>query len=148
MPSDLCNLTMTKTIGLIFLLLDVTLQPKMYLLPCRCTCNAFFVDLLGPSFVSQSSLLTALAPHAPLIWKEDGLLPATVCSTCYTAVLINSCLKRTSGIKEATMKIMRSHHVPTTKLPLFVVCVGSAVIRLCCYITHGVSEKGVPLWSM
>ena len=58
-----------------------------------------------------------------------------LCSTRYTAVRINNCLKRTSAMKVATMKITddfrcewkpsrayhKAIHVPTTKSSLFAV---------------------------
>jgi len=37
-------------------------------------------------------------------------LHCQLCSTCYTAVRINNCLKRTSTIKIAAMKIMDDFH--------------------------------------
>jgi len=55
--------------------------------------------------------------------SEKKTLRCQLCSTCYAAVWINDCLKRTYAIKVATMKlrtISGSHHVPTTKLTLFV----------------------------
>jgi len=42
-----------------------------------------------------------------------------LCSTRYTAVWINNCLKRISAIKEATMKITDDFHMSTTKSTLF-----------------------------
>jgi len=52
------------------------------------------------------------------------MLQCWLCSTRYTAVWINNCLKRTSAIKVATMKITDdfwSHQVRATKLTLFMV---------------------------
>jgi len=59
MPSDRCNLTMAKAKGLIILLFDVTFSlAERCLLPYHCTYNAFFMNLLVPSFVFLSSLFT------------------------------------------------------------------------------------------
>jgi len=45
-----------------------------------------------------------------------------LCSTCYTEVQINNCLKRTSAIKVATMKIADNFHYEHVPKPtLFVV---------------------------
>jgi len=41
-----------------FFCCSTSLQPERCLLPYRCTCNAFFMDLPRPSFVSHSSLFT------------------------------------------------------------------------------------------
>jgi len=66
----------------------------------------------------------------PLKSKVSIMLCCQLCSTCYTAVWINDCLKRTSAIKVATMKATddfffsftnRNYHVPTSKLILFTV---------------------------
>jgi len=49
-----------------------------------------------------------MAPHAPVI-SEKKMLYCQLCSTRYTAVRIDSCLKTThasSAIKVARMKIM------------------------------------------
>jgi len=45
--------------------------------------------------------------RAPLVYLlyEKKTFHCQLCSTRYTAVQTNNCLKRTSAIKEATMKI-------------------------------------------
>jgi len=60
MPSDKCDSTMARVMGLIFCC-STSFQPERCILPYRCVCNTyneFFMDLPIPSFVSHSSLLT------------------------------------------------------------------------------------------
>jgi len=67
------------------------------------------------------------APHLRIYHLEKKTLCCQLCSIHYRAVRINSYLKRTSAIKVTTIKLWMismtngSHHVPTTKLTLFIV---------------------------
>jgi len=83
---------------------------------------------------SSKALLLLVNPHIPQqnigtvhLLFEKKMLCCQLCSTRYKAVRINNCLKRTSAIKVATIKITDdfhyewSHQMPTTKSTLFVV---------------------------
>jgi len=62
-----------------------------------------------------------MAPCSPSYISEKKMLCCRLCSTCFKAIQINSCLKRTSAIKVSTISIKNgSHHVPITKSTLFV----------------------------
>jgi len=58
--------------------------------------------------VNHACCIKTIAPRAQLTYlsSEKKTLRYQLCSTCYAAVQINSCLKRTFVIKVATMKIM------------------------------------------
>jgi len=66
--------------------------------------------------VNHAYCIETIAPHAPLTYlsSEKKTLRYQICSTCYAAVQINNCLKRTFIIKVATTKIIwkpsRTYH--------------------------------------
>jgi len=69
---------------------SMSLQHERCLLPYRCTCNAFFMDLPRLSFVSHSSLFTTKSVDCTW-WLP--FLPEIVCSGyCdYNKFFLNSC---------------------------------------------------------
>jgi len=82
MPSDPRNSTMAKAMGLIF-----------FAIQCQevHTCNAFFMDLPRPSFVSHSSFSPSIA--------RDGfhlLQKLSIVATLITTVLFKQLLIRTA----------------------------------------------------
>jgi len=94
---------------------NAIISMMMIMIEMQCSSTAFL--LLVNSIIPHQNNGTA----RPSYISYCLTLHCQLCWTSYTAVCIDNCLKITSAIKVATMKISitnGSHHVHTTKLTL------------------------------
>jgi len=82
------NSTMAKATGLIFSLFNVASAREVPFLPCRCTCNAFFMDLPRPSFHLFSPRKVSIAHDGFHLLRKSSVVATLITKVLFKQLLI------------------------------------------------------------